>query len=143
MSDLLHSVLGTRAERLAEPLPPKGVRYAWYAVFLVLGAVVSLCGCFVQGLWSPVGLLLALAANGAVSYAGLRLTGTKLGAGAPLVGWFVALLIMLSPRPEGDIVLGAFPEAYAYVLVGWLPGMVCALLPTRSTYTFGIPRQRD
>ncbi|MDH6116542.1 DUF6113 family protein [Kitasatospora sp. GAS204B] len=143
MNNPLHTLLGTRAQRLAEPLPPKRVRILCYAVLLVLGALVSLCGCFVQALWSPLGLLLALAANGAVCYAGLRLTGTKLGSGVPLVGWFLVVLVMLPPRPEGDIVLAAYADAYAFVLLGWVPGLVCALLPTRAPFSFGIPRQRD
>ncbi|WP_329567291.1 DUF6113 family protein [Kitasatospora sp. NBC_01266] len=143
MSNPLQQLLGTRAQRLAEPLPPKWVRLLSYAGLLVLGALVSLCGCFVQALWSPLGLLLALAANGAVSYGGLRLTGTKLGAGVPLVGWFLVVLVMLPPRPEGDIVLASYADAYAFVLLGWVPGLVCALLPTRAPFSFGIPRQRD
>ncbi|MCX4746954.1 DUF6113 family protein [Kitasatospora sp. NBC_01287] len=143
MTNPLHTVLGTRAQRLAEPLPPQWVRVVCYAVLLVLGLLVSICGSFVQALWSPGGLLLTLAAGGALSYGGLRLTGTKLGAGVPLIGWFLALLVLLAPRPEGDIVFGAFADAYVYVLLGWLPGLACALLPTRSPFAFGIPRQRD
>ncbi|WP_327068797.1 DUF6113 family protein [Kitasatospora sp. NBC_01250] len=143
MSNPLHTLFGTRAQRLAEPLPARPVRIAWYAVLFVLGALVSLCGCFVQGLWSPAGLLFALLANGAVCYLGLRATGTKLGAGVPMIGWFLVLLVLLSPRPEGDFVLATGVDSYVYVLGGWLPGLVCATLPTRSPFTFGIPRQRD
>ncbi|MFI9270546.1 DUF6113 family protein [Kitasatospora sp. NPDC052896] len=143
MNNPLHLLLGTRSQRLAEPLPSRGARITGYLALLVLGALVALCGCFVQALWSPVGLLLALAAAAAVFYGGLRLTGTKLGAGMPLIGWFLVLMVLMAPRPEGDFVLAAGVNAYAYLLGGAVIGVICATLPTRSPFPFGIPRQRD
>ncbi|MDH6112636.1 tetrahydromethanopterin S-methyltransferase subunit C [Kitasatospora sp. MAP12-15] len=140
---LLHAPLGTRAQRLAEPLPSRRARITGYLVLFPLGAVVSLCGCFVQTLWSPWGLLLALLANVAVFYGGLRLTGTKLGAGVPLAGWFVMLMVLMAPRPEGDFILAAGFNAYAYLLIGLVSGVICTTLPTRSPFAFGIPKQRD
>ncbi|MDH6135059.1 hypothetical protein P3T37_004469 [Kitasatospora sp. MAA4] len=143
MSTPLHYLFGTRAQRLAEPLPSRRARITGYAVLFLLGILVALCGCFVQTLWSPWGLLIALAANLALFYGGLRLTGTKLGAGVPLIGWFLMLLILMAPRPEGDFVLAAGFDSYAYLLIGALTGVICATLPTRSAFAFGIPRQRD
>lgn len=139
----LHVLFGTRAQRLAEALPSRGRRIAAYPGLFVLGALVSLCGCFVQSLWSPGGLLLALAATAGVFYGGLRLTGTKLGAGIPLIGWFLMLTVLLAPRPEGDFILTSGLRSYAYLLGGALIGVICATLPTRSAYALGIPRQRD
>ncbi|WP_232246508.1 DUF6113 family protein [Kitasatospora mediocidica] len=143
MSTPLHVLFGTRSQRLAEPMPSRRGRVVGYAVLFLLGVLVALCGCFVQTLWSPWGLLIALVANLALFYGGVRLTGTKLGAGVPLIGWFLMLMVLMAPRPEGDFVLAAGFDSYAYLLIGALTGVICATLPTRSAFAFGIPRQRD
>ncbi|MFD8598497.1 DUF6113 family protein [Kitasatospora sp. NPDC059646] len=135
----LHPFLGTREDRLAEPMPPRGLRIAAYAVLFLLGAAVSVCGAFVQTLWAPLGVLIALLACGGLFYGGLRATGTKLGAGVPLAGWFLVLAVLLAPRPEGDLVLSATATAYAYLFGGSVLGVVCATLPTRSGFLFGVP----
>ncbi|WP_371479702.1 DUF6113 family protein [Kitasatospora sp. NBC_00315] len=135
-------VLGTRAERLAEPRPPRTGRIVAYVVLFVLGGLVSLCGSFVQTLWTPAGLLLALAATAAVFYAGLRVTGTKLGAGAPVAGWFLVLIVLMVPRPEGDTVLWPSASSYAFLFVGSILGVICATLPTATSYLFGAPGPR-
>ncbi|WP_232247480.1 DUF6113 family protein [Kitasatospora azatica] len=143
MNNPLHMLFGTQAQRLAEPLPAKRVRELWYVALFVLGALVALCGCFVQALWSPIGLLLALAGVAAVFYGGLRVTGTKLGTAFPFTGWFLMMTVLLAPRPEGDFVLAAAANSYIYLLGGLALGLVCGLLPTRAPFAFGIPRQRD
>lgn len=120
--------------RPAEPLPPRWVRLAAYPLLFPLGAAVSVAGSFVQSLWVPGGLLLALAGTIGVFYGGLRLTGTKLGAGVPLVGWFAMLLVLMAPRPEGSFVLAADPASYSYLFVGAVGGVVCATLPTRGAF---------
>ncbi|WP_235582998.1 DUF6113 family protein [Kitasatospora sp. Root107] len=130
-------VLGSREERLAERQPSRTGRLVAYPLLFVLGALVSLCGCFVQSLWPPVGLLLALGASVAVFYGGLRVTGTKLGAGVPLAGWFLLLLVLMAPRPEGDFVLAAGFTSYAYLFLGAVGGVICATLPTRSGFGYG------
>jgi hypothetical protein len=139
----LHTLVGTQAQRLAEPLPPRRLRTVWYVLAFVLGALDALCGCFVQALWSPWGLLLALAATLAAYYGALRLTGTKLGLAFALVGWLLVMFVLLAPRPEGDFVLSAAVNSYVYLLGGLAMGLGVALLPTRAPYAFGIPRQRD
>ncbi|GAA1974042.1 DUF6113 family protein [Kitasatospora viridis] len=139
----LHRLIGSQGQRLAEPLPPRGLRFAWYGLVFLLGAVDALCGCFVQALWSPWGLLLALAANLAVFYGGLRLTATKVGLTCALVGWLLVMFVLLAPRPEGDFVLSSSANSYAYLLGGLVTGLGVGLLPTRAPYAFGIPRQRD
>ncbi|MGW4804235.1 DUF6113 family protein [Kitasatospora sp. NPDC004272] len=134
-----HALLGTREERLGEPMPPRGVRIAVYAVLFLLGAAVSVCGAFVQTLWGGAGVVLALAGCAGLFYGGLRATGTKLGAGCALGGWFLVLAALLAPRPEGDLVLSATPSAYLYLFGGAVLGVVCATLPTRSGFLFGVP----
>nr|WP_237419393.1 DUF6113 family protein [Kitasatospora sp. SID7827] len=124
---------------MGEPLPPRGVRIAVYAVLFLLGAAVSVCGAFVQTLWGGFGVVLALAGTAGLFYGGLRATGTKLGAGCALGGWFLVLAVLLAPRPEGDLVLSATPSAYLYLFGGAVLGVVCATLPTRSGFLFGVP----
>ncbi|RKE20968.1 DUF6113 family protein [Streptomyces sp. TLI_171] len=135
----LHPFFGSREQRIAEPLPPRGLRITAYAVLFLLGAAVSVCGAFVQTLWPPLGVFLALAACAGLFYGGLRATGTKLGAGAALGGWFLVLAVLLAPRPEGDLVLSATLPAYLYLFGGSVIGVVCTTLPTRSGFLFGVP----
>ncbi|MGW4896425.1 DUF6113 family protein [Kitasatospora sp. NPDC004240] len=135
------ALLGTRAERLAESQPSRTGRIVTYVLFFPLGIAVSVCGAFVQNLWAPVGLLLALAATAAVFYAGLRITGTRLGAGIPAAGWFLALLMVMVPRPEGDNVLWTNATSYAYLFAGSILGVICATLPTRTSWFPGVPNQ--
>ncbi|MET9402574.1 DUF6113 family protein [Kitasatospora sp. NPDC002965] len=132
------TVLGTRDERLNESQPPRIARIAAYVLFFLLGVAVSVCGAFVQALWPPVGVLLALAATAATFYAGLRVTGTRLGAAAPAAGWFLALLLLMVPRPEGDNVLWTNATSLAWLFVGSILGVICATLPTRTSWFPGV-----
>ncbi|MFG2911803.1 DUF6113 family protein [Kitasatospora sp. NPDC048298] len=132
-------VLGTREERLAESQPPRIARIVAYVLFFLLGVAVSVCGSFVQALWPPVGVLLALAATAATFYAGLRVTGTRLGAGAPAAGWFLAMLLLIVPRPEGDNVLWSNATSLAWLFAGSVLGVICATLPTRTSWFPGVP----
>ncbi|MEU1288992.1 DUF6113 family protein [Kitasatospora sp. NPDC005856] len=136
---LAAAVLGTREERLAESQPPRAARIAAYVLFFLLGAAVSICGSFVQALWPPVGVLLALAATAATFYGGLRVTGTRLGAGVPAAGWFLAMLLLIVPRPEGDNVLWSNATSLAWLFAGSVLGVICATLPTRAGWFPGVP----
>lgn len=132
-------VLGTREERLAEAQPPRVARIAAYVLFFLLGVAVSVCGSFVQALWPPVGVLLALAATAATFYGGLRVTGTRLGAGVPAAGWFLAMLLLIVPRAEGDNVLWSNATSLAWLFAGSVLGVICATLPTRTSWFPGMP----
>ncbi|MFJ9696706.1 DUF6113 family protein [Kitasatospora sp. NPDC101183] len=136
---LTAAVLGTRAQRLAEPQPPRAARIAVYVLFFALGVAVSVCGAFVQALWPPVGVLLTLAATGATFYAGLRITGTRLGAAFPAAGWFLAMLVVMVPRPKGDNVLWSNATSLAWLFAGSVLGVICATLPTRTSWFPGVP----
>ncbi|MGW2371342.1 MULTISPECIES: DUF6113 family protein [Kitasatospora] len=133
------AALGTRQQRLAEPQPPRAARIAAYVLFFLLGIAVSVCGSFVQALWPPVGVLLALAATAATFYAGLRVTGTRLGAALPAAGWFLAMLMLMVPRPEGDNVLWSNATSLAWLFIGSILGVICATLPTRTSWFPGVP----
>ncbi|WP_063837004.1 DUF6113 family protein [Phaeacidiphilus oryzae] len=113
----------------SQPLLGTGVRYTAYVLLLLLGAVVGIAGCFVQALWFPGGLLLALFATAGLFYGGTRLTGTRLGALVPAIGWFVALLPAMGQRPEGDLLLTGELGSYVYLFVGAISAVICATLP--------------
>lgn len=112
-----------------EQLPAQG-RIAAYVLLVVLGAAVGLAGCFVQPMWFPGGLLLALAGAFAVFYGGRTLTGTKLGAGLPALGWFAVLLAANSPRPEGDYLMAGTLGSFVFLLGGLALAVICATMPS-------------
>jgi hypothetical protein len=119
------------------PLDPavtlgRGARTTAYLLLTVLGVAVGLAGCFVQALWFPGGLLLALGAAFALFHGGRALTGTRLGAALPAVGWFAMLLIANTPRPEGDFLLAASTGSYVFLLGGMALAVICATLPSRA-----------
>ncbi len=118
-----------------EPADPAGWtagRIVLYALLTVLGAVVGLAGCFVQALWFPGGLVLALAGALALFYGGRTLTGTKLGAGLPAVGWFALLLVANSPRPEGDFLVAANLGSFVFLLGGLALAVICTTAPSSA-----------
>jgi len=113
------------APRSSSPQPPAAAyplgtqgRGAAYLLLTVLGVAVGVAGVFVQPLWFPGGLLLALAGVAAVCCGGRLLTGTRPGAALPAAGWFAVQLIALSPRPEGDFLLVSSGGSYAFLLGG-------------------------
>ncbi|MFD9377330.1 DUF6113 family protein [Streptomyces sp. NPDC059999] len=96
---------------------------------LVAGAVAGAAGWLVVGLWFPGGLLLALAALFGVFLAGRILTGTGIGVGAAVIGWFLAYVLLSLPRPEGDFLLGSSGIGmYAYLLGGTVIAVICATM---------------
>ena len=110
----------------------RGARTTAYAVLTLLGVAVGLAGCFVQALWFPGGLLLALGAAFALFHGGRTLTGTRLGAALPAVGWFAMLLLANTQRPEGDFLLAASTGSYVFLLGGMALAVICATLPSRA-----------
>jgi hypothetical protein len=121
------------APRSSSPQPPAAAyplgtqgRGAAYLLLTVLGVAVGVAGVFVQPLWFPGGLLLALAGVAAVCCGGRLLTGTRPGAALPAAGWFAVQLIALSPRPEGDFLLVSSGGSYAFLLGGMVIA-VCSI----------------
>jgi len=128
------------APRSGVPRPapaPGGIgrigRMAAYPLLTLLGMAVGLAGCFVQALWFPGGLLLALGGAVALFRGGRLLTGTRVGAALPALGWFVVLLVANSPRPEGDFLLAAGVGSYVFLLGGMALGVICATMPSSAS----------
>ncbi|MET9697918.1 DUF6113 family protein [Streptomyces sp. NPDC006529] len=104
-------------------------RIAALAGLLALGALTGAAGWLVVDLWFPGGLLLALAALLGLFLAGRLVIGSGLGVGAPVIGWFLAYVLLGVPRAEGDFVLGSSGIGmYAYLLGGIVLAVMCATL---------------
>uniref|UniRef100_A0AAU3GQU7 DUF6113 family protein n=1 Tax=Streptomyces sp. NBC_01401 TaxID=2903854 RepID=A0AAU3GQU7_9ACTN len=108
--------------------PPNPARIPLYVGLAVLGAVVGLAGTLVQAALFPGGLLLALAASAGLFYGGRVLTRTQLGALAPAVGWFIAVVVLLGGRPEGDYVFGQEIGLALFMLGGMAVAVICATM---------------
>lgn len=119
---------------IAAPLNP--ARIPLHVGLAVLGAVVGIAGTLVQAALFPGGLLLALAASAGLFYGGRVLTGTQLGALAPAVGWFIAVLVLLGGRPEGDYVFGQELGLALFMLGGTAVAVMCATM-SRLPYPAG------
>ncbi|MFD9723161.1 DUF6113 family protein [Streptomyces sp. NPDC059072] len=105
------------------------VRIAAALGLLVLGALTGLAGWLVVDLWFPLGLLLGLAGLFGLFLGGRIALGTGLGVGAPVVGWFLAYVMLGVPRPEGDFLLSSSGIGmYAYLLGGTVLAVMCATL---------------
>ena len=135
------------APRSSSPQPPAAAyplgtqgRGAAYLLLTVLGVAVGVAGVFVQPLWFPGGLLLALAGLVALCCGGRLLTGTRPGAALPAVGWFAVQMIALSPRPEGDFLLVSDAGSYLFLLGGMILSVVSATM--RSLPRFLQPGSR-
>jgi hypothetical protein len=104
-------------------------RVLGYLALAVLGVAVATAGSLVQDGWEPGGLVLALAASGALFYGGGLLTRSRLGAAVPMILWFLTVMILSMPRPEGDFLFASGIGPYVYLLGGIALGVICATLP--------------
>ncbi|MFJ8016438.1 DUF6113 family protein [Streptomyces sp. NPDC096339] len=96
---------------------------------LVLGALTGLAGWLVVDLWFPGGLLLGLLALFGLFLGGRIALGAGLGVGGPVVGWFLAYVMLGVPRPEGDFLLSSSGIGmYAYLLGGTVLAVMCATM---------------
>ncbi|MFD9762774.1 DUF6113 family protein [[Kitasatospora] papulosa] len=108
--------------------PPNPRRIPLYVGLAVLGAAVGLAGTLVQAALFPGGLLLTLAASAGLFYGGRVLTRTQLGALVPAVGWFIAVIVLLGGRPEGDYVFGEEIGLALFMLGGMAVAVICATM---------------
>jgi Family of unknown function (DUF6113) len=104
-----------------------------YLALLVLGAAVGVAGSFVQAATVdagpvpvPFGLVIALGGCAGLFMGGAWVMRTRLGAVVPAVAWLLAVLVMSSKRPEGDVVLPQQATAYGYLFIGTLVGATAA-----------------
>ncbi|MER5727937.1 DUF6113 family protein [Streptomyces sp. NPDC002138] len=98
-------------------------------VLLVLGALTGVAGWLVVGLWFPGGLVLALLALLGLFLAGRLVTGSGIGVGVPVVGWFLAYVMLGVPRAEGDFLLSSSGIGmYVYLFGGVVLAVMCATL---------------
>ncbi|MFE0699477.1 DUF6113 family protein [Streptomyces sp. NPDC058872] len=106
----------------------QGARFTWYAVLVVLGALVGAAGSLVQAAWFPGGLLLALLGAAGLFYGGLRATGTQAGVFTAGVGWLLAVILLSNTRPEGDRVFTGDGSELLYLFGGMAIAVMCATL---------------
>ena len=107
---------------------------AAYLVLVVLGATLAAIGAFlvpagprVGSFLVSFGVIVALVTNPGVAVLGARLTGTRLGAGAPLLAWLV-MLWLLNSRPEGDRIPAFDVKGGIFLIGGVLAGAVAVTL---------------
>ena len=106
-------------------MPSRVGRVAALPVLALAGVWLGAAGAFVQaitfdvaGVALPVGLVATLTVTAAVLLAGARVMRGRAGAAVPALGWLVAVLVLSSQRPEGDLVLPANGGSYAFLLLG-------------------------
>ena len=110
---------------------PAALRALLLLAALVAGAAAGVLGSFVHPLkvlGLPLGLLVAFALSGAVFVTAGLLLG-RAGAVAAGVGWVLVVLLMASPRPEGDLVVPGSTSGYLWLLGGTLLAGGCMVLP--------------
>ena len=104
------------------------------------GLVVGVLGSFLQAvqlLGLPLGTVLVLAGTG-LTFFGAGFAGHSRGvAAACAAGWVLAVVLMITPRAAGDVVLTAEPRTYVFLTGGLLLGAVASSIP------YGSARRRD
>ncbi|MGH8868008.1 MAG: DUF6113 family protein [Actinomycetes bacterium] len=101
------------------------VRVLRYAGLALAGALLGVAGAFlhavpldVMGARLPLLLPVVLGVLAVVVVGGGVVTGGRLGAALPALGWLLCTLPFAFPRPEGDLVVGAGGTSVAYLLLG-------------------------
>ena len=105
-------------------------------VFAVVGGLAcGLLGSFVHGYrfhgW-PLGLIAALGLLLSVLVTSGLLAGTRAGAAVAAVCWLAMVVLLSSPRPEGDLIVPGSGLGYAWLLGGMVVGVVGVLWPYPS-----------
>ncbi|WP_347280137.1 DUF6113 family protein [Frankia sp. CcI49] len=128
---------------VARPVVPSSRPEEPGRAFLVGSYVFGVIAGFVLGLYGvvlvasgprpggtliSVGLLLALIGNTGVPLLVRWLTGTRLGAMIPLIGWTPIVLALAASRTEGDLLLKATATGYLFLAIGVLAPVVVAVL---------------
>jgi N-acetyl-1-D-myo-inositol-2-amino-2-deoxy-alpha-D-glucopyranoside deacetylase len=100
---------------------PTAVRVLLHALAVAAGVAAGVLGSFVHALTVggfPVGLVCGLALSAAVFVAAGLAAGSRSGAAAAAGGWFLPLLALSAPRPEGDLVVAGDAVGYLWLVGG-------------------------
>jgi hypothetical protein len=92
-----------------------------HAAAAVSGAVAGLAGSFVHSFTSygvPFGLVIAITMSSSVFAIARVVTSGRSGAGVAVAGWLVPVVLLSSPRAEGDLVIAATRLGYAWLMCG-------------------------
>lgn len=90
---------------------------AAYGALIALGAVLGVVGSF-QFSWGPVAAILLTVVNFAVFRAAGWAMAAKLGAIAVAVPWLIVVMVLSSPRAEGDVVVTGTLAGWVFILGG-------------------------
>ena len=112
-----------------------GPQPAVVALAALGGLALGVLGSFLQAialLGLPLGTPLVLAGTG-LAFVGAGSAGRSRGvAAACAAGWALAVVVMITPRAAGDIVLTAEPTTYVFLAGGLLLGAVASSIPYGS-----------
>lgn len=115
------------------PLPLLGAVVLLFVLGLVLGifgALLIPAGPRIGSVLLSVGVAVAFFGNIVSGVLGLEMTGNRLGAIVPGIGWVVAVLPLGAKRPEGDLIVTGDTKGYAFLLAGLIAAVgVVALAP--------------
>jgi hypothetical protein len=111
---------------------PTPLRLTLHGLAVVLGIAAGVLGSFVHALrlaGLPVGLLCGLALTATVLVAAGLATGSRSGAVAAAAGWFLPVLLLSAPRPEGDLVVSGSALGYLWLVGGTIVAGVAVAWP--------------
>jgi hypothetical protein len=87
----------------------------------------------------PIAVVLAVGGNIALAILGRDLIGTVAGALPPIIAWIVTLIVLMSTRPEGDVLVPGGSDqwvSYGVMVGGLFAGLITVLVLASS------PRKR-
>lgn len=111
---------------------PSTPRVALHVGATAVGFAAGLLGSFVHPLrlaGLPVGLGLGLVLSAVTFTSYGALVRRRTGAAAAALGWLAPVLLLSTPRPEGDLVVAGNPLGYAWLLGGTLLAGLCIAVP--------------
>lgn len=120
----------------SEQRPPESALAtgAAYGLLVVLGVLLGVVGSFTFS-WAAAGLPMAAVLLAVVNFAVFRFAGWamegKLGAVAVAAPWLIVVVLLSSPRPEGDLIVTGTLAGYLFIFGGSIAA-VAAMAMTRS-----------
>ncbi len=111
---------------------PSTLRVALHVAAAAVGTAVGLLGSFVHPLrlvGLPAGLGLGLVLSAVTFIAFGAMLRQRTGAAAAVFGWLAPVLLLSTPRPEGDLVVAGSALGYAWLLGGTLLAGLCVAVP--------------